>query len=29
MIGSDELEVTGLTADGERVPVLRHGEWQL
>ena len=29
MIGSDELEVTGLTAAGERVPVLRNGEWQI
>ncbi len=28
MIGSDELTVTGLTADGERVPVLR-GAWQI
>jgi aminopeptidase len=29
MIGSNELEVTGVTADGERVPVLRDGSWQL
>ncbi|HEY6029903.1 MAG TPA: aminopeptidase, partial [Gaiellaceae bacterium] len=29
MIGSDELEVTGVTAGGERVPVLRGGAWQL
>ena len=29
MIGSDELEVTGVTAGGERVPVLRGGSWQL
>ena len=29
MIGSDELEVDGVTADGEIVPLLRHGEWQL
>jgi aminopeptidase len=29
MIGSDELEVTGVTAAGERVPVLRNGEWQI
>ena len=29
MIGSDELEVTGVTADGERVPVLRAGKWQI
>jgi aminopeptidase len=29
MIGSDELEVDGVTADGERVPVLRNLDWQL
>jgi aminopeptidase len=29
MIGSDELKVTGITADGERVPVLVGGAWQL
>jgi aminopeptidase len=29
MIGSDELEVTGITAAGDRVPVLRGGSWQL
>ena len=29
MIGSDEVDVTGVTADGERVAVLRGGEWQL
>jgi aminopeptidase len=29
MIGSPELEVTGVTAGGDRVPVLRDGEWQL
>jgi aminopeptidase len=29
MIGSPELEVDGVTADGERVPVLRDGAWQL
>jgi aminopeptidase len=29
MIGSDELEVTGLTGAGERVPVLRGGDWQI
>ena len=29
MIGSPELEVTGLTAEGERVPVLRGGEFVL
>ena len=29
MIGSNELKVTGLTADGERVPVLVEGRWQI
>ncbi len=29
MIGGPEVEVTGLTAGGERVPVLRGGRWQL
>jgi aminopeptidase len=29
MIGSPELDVDGLTADGERVPVLRGGDWQI
>ena len=29
MIGSNELAVTGLTAAGERVPVLRDGSWQV
>jgi aminopeptidase len=29
MIGSDELAVDGVTADGERVPVLRDLAWQL
>jgi aminopeptidase len=29
MIGSPELEVTGVTRAGERVPVLRGGDWQL
>jgi aminopeptidase len=29
MIGSPELEVTGVTVAGERVPVLRNGDWQL
>jgi aminopeptidase len=28
MIGSPEVDVTGITADGERVPVLRGGAWQ-
>jgi aminopeptidase len=29
MIGSPELEVTGVTPSGERVPVLRKGDWQI
>lgn len=29
MIGSRELEVTGIAADGARVPVLRDGNWAL
>jgi aminopeptidase len=29
MIGSDEVQVTGVSAAGERVPILRGGEWAL
>ena len=29
MIGSPELRITGITSDGERVPVLHGGRWQL
>ena len=29
MIGGDDVAVTGITPDGERVPVLRDGAWQL
>ena len=29
MIGSPEVDVDGLTSDGDRVPVLRGGSWQL
>jgi aminopeptidase len=29
MIGSNEVEVDGITADGERIPVLRGGDWQI
>ena len=29
MIGSAQLDVDGVTADGERVPVLRNLAWQL
>ena len=27
MIGSDELRISGITPDGDRVPVLHHGNW--
>ena len=29
MLGGDGVDVTGVTRDGERVPVLRGGRWQL
>jgi aminopeptidase len=29
MIGSPEVDVTGITREGERVPVLRDSTWQL
>jgi aminopeptidase len=29
MIGSPEVDVTGITRDGERVPVLRDSTWQI
>ena len=29
MIGSDEVDVTGTTKSGERVPILRGGAWQI
>jgi aminopeptidase len=29
MIGGDEVAVTGITREGERVPVLRDGAWQI
>jgi aminopeptidase len=29
MIGSDDVQVTGLTKDGAEVPVLRDGSWQI
>ena len=29
MIGSDEVTVTGVQADGTEVPVLRGGDWQV
>lgn len=27
MIGSDDLDITGITAEGEEVPVFIHGQW--
>jgi len=29
MIGSDDVDVTGTTKGGERVPILRGGAWQV
>ena len=29
MVGADDVDVTGITRDGERVPVLRQGAWQI
>jgi aminopeptidase len=29
MIGSNELEIDGVTADGEAVPIIRNGDWLL
>ena len=29
MIGGPELEVTGVTAKGKRVPVIADGLWQI
>jgi aminopeptidase len=29
MIGSSEVDVTGITASGDRIPVLRSGAWQI
>ena len=29
MIGSSELDVDGITRDGQSVPVLRGGAWQI
>jgi hypothetical protein len=28
MLGGDDVDVTGITGGGERVPVLRGGTWQ-
>jgi aminopeptidase len=27
MIGSDELDIDGISKDGSRTPVIRKGEW--
>jgi aminopeptidase len=27
MVGCDSLNITGITADGERIPVFRDGMW--
>jgi leucyl aminopeptidase (aminopeptidase T) len=29
MIGIPEMTVTGITAEGDRVPVLVQGQWQI
>jgi aminopeptidase len=29
MVGSDDVSVTGITRDGQRVPILRGGAWQI
>jgi aminopeptidase len=29
MVGADDVDITGITRDGERVPVLRESAWQL
>jgi aminopeptidase len=29
MIGSDDVDVTATTRDGDEVPLLRGGDWQL
>jgi aminopeptidase len=29
MVGGPDVDVTGITSDGERVPILRGGAWQL
>jgi aminopeptidase len=29
MIGSSEVDVTGVTSSGDEVPILRRGAWQI
>jgi aminopeptidase len=29
MIGGDDVDVTGITSSGDRVPLLRGGAWQI
>jgi hypothetical protein len=29
MVGGDDVAVTGVTGDGDEVPVLRGGVWQV
>ena len=29
MVGSPRVDVTGITRDGERIPVLRDATWQI
>lgn len=29
MIGSDDLDITGITCEGKEIPVLRNGEWAI
>ena len=29
MIGADDLDITGVTADGREIPVFRNGEWSI
>jgi leucyl aminopeptidase (aminopeptidase T) len=29
MIGGDDVYVTGITREGERVPILRGGRWEI
>jgi len=29
MVGGDDVDVTGITRDGQRIPVLRGGAWQI